>query len=58
MLDLVGEGLETGWVGASLQVGEAVLRISKAPRHCLGVYADVLVEGQVSAGDEAVLRRD
>ena len=58
VLDLVGEGLETGWVGASLQVGEAVLRISKAPRHCLGVYADVLVEGQVSAGDEAVLRRD
>jgi len=58
VLDLVGDGLETGWVGARLQVGAAVLRISKAPRHCLGVYADVLVEGQVSEGDEAVLTRD
>ena len=57
VLDLEGEGLETGWLGADLTVGEAVLRISKAPRHCLGVYADVLVEGQVSEGDEAVLTR-
>lgn len=58
VLDLSGEGLETAWVGASLRVGEAVLRISKAPRHCLGVYADVLVEGLVTQGDEAVLTRD
>lgn len=48
-------GLETGWVGADLVVGGATLRVSKAPKHCLGVYADVLVEGDVAEGDEAVL---
>ena len=58
VLDLTGEALETSWVGARLEVGGAVLRISKAPRHCLGVYADVLVEGEVAEGDEAVLRRE
>lgn len=58
VLDLVGDQLETSWVGARLEVGGAVLRISKAPRHCLGVYADVLAEGEVAEGDQAVLRRD
>ena len=58
VLDLTGSELETGWIGARLSVGTAVLLISKAPRHCLGVYADVLVEGAVNQGDEAVLTRD
>lgn len=57
VLDLTGGELETGWLGARLHVGSAVLRVSKAPRHCLGVYADVLVEGDVAVGDQAVLSR-
>lgn len=58
VLDLSGPDLETGWVGADLVVGGATLRVSKAPKHCLGVYADVLVEGDVAEGDQAVLLRD
>lgn len=57
VLDLVGEGLETGWVGAELVVGAVRLRVSKAPQHCLGVYADVVAEGEVAEGDEVVLVR-
>lgn len=57
VLDLTGEELETAWVGAQLRVGGAVLRITKAPRHCLGVYAEVMHEGEVVEGDEAVLTR-
>lgn len=57
VLDLSGTELETGWVGARLVVGGAVLAISRSPQHCLGVYADVLVEGDVAEGDAVVLRR-
>ena len=60
VLDLAGGAgaeLETAWVGSQLRVGEAVLRITKAPRHCLGVYAEVVREGEVAEGDEAVLTR-
>ncbi len=55
MLDLADDQLETGWLGAELVLGGATLRVSKAPRHCLGVYADVLVAGDVAEGDEVVL---
>lgn len=58
VLDVAGEHLETGWVGARLHIGQAVLQVSKAPRHCLGVYADVVIEGQVAKGDDVVLARD
>ncbi len=55
VLDLPAGALETCWVGADLVVGGVTLRVSKAPKHCLGVYADVLVEGEVAEGDTAVL---
>lgn len=53
-LDLTGE-LETAWIGRELHVGGAVLRVSKQPRHCLGVYADVVRPGEVSVGDDVRL---
>ncbi len=57
VLDLSGSDLETSWVGALLRVGDAVLRVSRSPQHCLGVYADVLREGDIAKGDQVVLDR-
>ncbi|MGN6244195.1 MAG: MOSC N-terminal beta barrel domain-containing protein [Motilibacteraceae bacterium] len=44
---------ERDLVGHELQVGaEVVLRLSRRPDHCLGVYAEVVRAGEVRAGDE------
>jgi MOSC domain-containing protein YiiM len=49
------DGDERAWVGRELRVGEAVLRITRTPKHCLGVYADVVVPGAVRTGDPVLL---
>ena len=54
-LDLSAGELETAWVGRELHLGDAVLRVSQQPRHCLGVYADVVQPGTVEVGDEVRL---
>ena len=54
LLDL-GAHDERTWVGRALQVGDAVLQVTRTPRHCLGVYADVLRPGVVRAGDPVLL---
>lgn len=46
---------ERGWVGATLRVGDALLRIVRHPDHCLGVYAEVLEPGTVQPGDDVRL---
>lgn len=46
---------ERAWVGRRLQVGDAVLRVSRTPKHCLGVYADVERPGVVRPGDPVLL---
>ncbi len=52
VLKLHGEGAaERGWVGQRIQVGDAVLSITRTPKHCLGVYAEVVTPGRVAAGD-------
>jgi uncharacterized protein YcbX len=46
---------ERAWVGRRLRVGEAVLDVVRTPRHCLGVYAEVVTPGRVAVGDAVVL---
>ncbi|MGN6610267.1 MAG: MOSC N-terminal beta barrel domain-containing protein [Angustibacter sp.] len=54
-LDLSAGELETAWVGRELHLGDVVLRISQQPKHCLGVYADVVQAGTVEVGDDVRL---
>ncbi|WP_231502597.1 MOSC N-terminal beta barrel domain-containing protein [Blastococcus sp. URHD0036] len=49
------EGDERTWVGRELHVGEAVLRLTRLPKHCLGVYAEVVRPGAVAVGDAVSL---
>lgn len=46
---------ERTWVGRRLRVGEAVLEVTRTPKHCLGVYADVRRDGRISVGDDVLL---
>jgi uncharacterized protein len=54
VLDLAGEDERT-WVGRTLRVGDAVLEVTRTPKHCLGVYADVRRAGAVTVGDPVLL---
>ena len=47
---------ERGWVGRTVALGTAVLRVTRTPKHCLGVYADVHTPGRVHVGDPVRLR--
>jgi uncharacterized protein YcbX len=55
VVELDGDELETGWVGREVTLGDVVLLISKQPKHCLGVYADVVRPGRVKVGDDVRL---
>lgn len=46
---------ERTWVGRTLRVGGAVLAVTRTPKHCLGVYADVRRPGVVRVGDPVLL---
>ncbi|MCW2702167.1 MAG: hypothetical protein JWQ37_162 [Blastococcus sp.] len=54
-LVLTIDGDERTWVGRELRVGEAVLEVTRTPKHCLGVYADVRRAGRISVGDPVLL---
>ena len=51
LLHLAGGQDERSWVGRRVQVGEVVLDVVRTPKHCLGVYAEVVTPGRVAAGD-------
>lgn len=42
---------ERGWVDTPVGLGAAQVRVSRLPKHCLGVYADVAQAGEVREGD-------
>ena len=46
---------ERSWVGRTLRIGAAVLEVTRTPKHCLGVYADVRRPGAVRVGDAVIL---
>jgi uncharacterized protein len=46
---------ERSWVGRVLRVGGAVLEVTRTPKHCLGVYADVRQAGRIGVGDPVLL---
>jgi uncharacterized protein len=48
----LGSGSERDWVGRTLDAGGSALTVSKVPKHCLGVYADVARVGTLTVGDE------
>lgn len=55
MLTLDGENDERSWVGRALRVGEVELAVTRTPKHCLGVYAEVRSPGRVRPGDRIEL---
>ena len=55
VLHLDGDGDERTWVGRQLRVGSAVLEVTRTPKHCLGVYAEVRRAGTVTVGDPVLL---
>jgi uncharacterized protein YcbX len=55
LLDLPEDADERNWVGRTLRVGELRLRVTRTPKHCLGVYAEVRQPGQVRVGDRVEL---
>jgi hypothetical protein len=50
ILDLP-EGDERDWIGRDVAIGGAVLHVSRAPKQCLGVYAEVVQPGRINLGD-------
>ena len=55
LLDLADGEDERTWVGRSLRIGAAELVVTRTPKHCLGVYADVRQPGEIGVGDAVLL---
>jgi uncharacterized protein YcbX len=46
---------ERGWVGRGVRIGEVELGVTRTPKHCLGVYAEVRTPGRIRVGDRVEL---
>jgi uncharacterized protein len=55
VLHLHGGSDERSWVGRTLRIGQAELAVTRTPKHCLGVYAEVRAPGKVHVGDPVQL---
>jgi hypothetical protein len=54
LLDLPDDDERT-WVGRTVTLGDVVLVVTRTPKHCLGVYAEVRRAGRVTVGDAVLL---
>ena len=50
LLDLPDDD-ERDWVGRTVRIGTAELSVTRTPKHCLGVYAEVREPGEIAVGD-------
>ena len=55
LLHLPGGPDERSWVGRGIRVGAVELAVTRTPKHCLGVYAEVRTPGRVRVGDRVEL---
>ena len=55
LLDLPEGEDERTWVGRTLRIGAAELVVTRTPKHCLGVYAEVRQPGEIAVGDAVLL---
>jgi uncharacterized protein YcbX len=55
LLHLPGGDDERGWVGRRVRIGAVELAVTRTPKHCLGVYAEVRTPGEVRVGDPVEL---
>jgi uncharacterized protein len=55
LLDLADGEDERTWVGRSLRIGAAELVVTRTPKHCLGVYAEVRQPGEIAVGNAVLL---
>ena len=46
---------ERTWVGRRVRIGDVVLEVTRTPKHCLGVYAEVRDGGVVTVGDAILI---
>jgi uncharacterized protein len=51
LLDLPEGEDERAWVGRTVRIGEVEVAVTRTPKHCLGVYAEVRRPGTVHVGD-------
>jgi uncharacterized protein len=51
LLDLPEGADERDWVGRTVRIGAVELLVTRTPKHCLGVYADVRQPGTLRVGD-------
>jgi uncharacterized protein YcbX len=55
LLELAADVDERAWVGRLVRLGEVELRVTRTPKHCLGVYAEVVASGRIRSGDPVEL---
>lgn len=51
VLDLVTPGAERDWLGHSVWIGQSELTVTRLPKRCLGIYAEVPRPGRLRVGD-------
>ncbi len=56
VLELGSPGEERRWLDSRVGIGSGELSVTRLPKRCLGVYAEVIRPGRVRVGDEVRIR--